>query len=278
MQRREFVLTAAAVGTAVGTGEIIDTHTHFYDPTRPQGVPWPPKEEAWLYRRVLPADYQRLARPLGVAGTVVVEASAWLEDNQWVLDLAREEPFLLGLVGHLEPGRPEFRRHLERFRKNALFLGIRVGVPELRPPYTEDFDRLSDAGLELDVMIPASSYADLTRFADRFPKLRIVLNHLPLAPAGDAAALRELGQRPLVFAKVSGDLRAAPRGVLDEIWEIFGEDRVIYGSNWPVSDRYATYAEVQKAAAAFVAGKGARAAEKYFRENSRRAYRWRERA
>ena len=70
---------------------IIDTHTHFYDPTRPQGVPWPPKENQLLYRTVLPADAQALAAPVGVTGTVVVEASAWLEDNQWILDLAAND-------------------------------------------------------------------------------------------------------------------------------------------------------------------------------------------
>ena len=67
---------------------IIDTHTHFYDPTRPQGVPWPSKENELLYRTVLPQHHRALAEREGVTGTVVVEASKWLEDNQYVLDLA----------------------------------------------------------------------------------------------------------------------------------------------------------------------------------------------
>ena len=62
--------------------QIIDTHIHLYDPTRPQGVPWPPKTEALLYRPVLPGAYAEMVRPLGVTGAVVVEASGWLEDNQ----------------------------------------------------------------------------------------------------------------------------------------------------------------------------------------------------
>ena len=77
---------------------IIDTHTHFYDPTRPQGVPWPGPDEELLYRRVLPEDHRALAAPEGVTGTVVVEASAWLEDNQWILDLAAQTPWIVGLV------------------------------------------------------------------------------------------------------------------------------------------------------------------------------------
>ena len=71
---------------------IIDTHTHFYDPTRPEGVPWPNPDDDVLYRRVMPDDYKALAVPEGATGTVVVEASKWLDDNQWILDLAADEP------------------------------------------------------------------------------------------------------------------------------------------------------------------------------------------
>ena len=87
---------------------IIDTHTHFYDPFRPQGVPWPEKDDEILYRRALPEDYKALAVPEGVTGTVMVECSPWVEDNQWVLDLAATDPFIVGLVGHLEPDDPDF--------------------------------------------------------------------------------------------------------------------------------------------------------------------------
>src|SRR2546421_730543 len=71
--------------------EIIDTHTHFYDPSRPQGAPWPGKSDKLLYRPVLPGEYKKLARPFGVVGAIVVEASPWLEDNQWLLDLAAKD-------------------------------------------------------------------------------------------------------------------------------------------------------------------------------------------
>ena len=56
-------------------------------------MPWPAPSEEQLYRTVLPEHYQALARPLGVEGTVVVEASSWVEDNQWILDLAKDDPF-----------------------------------------------------------------------------------------------------------------------------------------------------------------------------------------
>ena len=121
-------LRAAPNQPATGTGgfSLIDTHTHFYDPSRPQGVPWPPREDKLLYRPVLPKDYRALPVPRPVTGTVVVEASPWLEDNQWVLDLAANDPFIVGLVGNLPVGTKEFAGHLKRFAANKLFRGIRI--------------------------------------------------------------------------------------------------------------------------------------------------------
>ena len=104
---------------------IIDTHTHFYDPNRPHGVPWPPEDNELLYRTVLPEHHRSLSGSEGVTGTVVVEASAWLEDNQWILDLAAEDPWIVGLVGHVDPNRAEFRDEIGRLSANPLFRGIR---------------------------------------------------------------------------------------------------------------------------------------------------------
>src|ERR1035441_1815292 len=69
---------------------VIDTHIHLYDPTRPQGVPWPNKENKILYQTSLPPRYRKIVEPLGIVGAIEVECSAWLEDNQWVLDIDRK--------------------------------------------------------------------------------------------------------------------------------------------------------------------------------------------
>ena len=83
---------------------IVDTHVHFIDPTRPQGAPYPdPQEESRLYRTVLPLHFKGITAPLGVTGVVVVEASHWVEDNQWILDMAAgraADRRLLGQPGH----------------------------------------------------------------------------------------------------------------------------------------------------------------------------------
>ena len=105
---------------------IIDTHTHFYDPTRAGGVPWPPKDDPLLYRRVLPEHYKALPKPSPVTGTVVVEASPLIEDNEWILELAAHDLFIVGFVGNLPVGTADFMRHLNNFSHNSIFRGVRL--------------------------------------------------------------------------------------------------------------------------------------------------------
>jgi L-fucono-1,5-lactonase len=86
LNRREFLGAGAlAAATLLPTAESpakddessqhVDCHTHFYDPTRPEGIPWPGKDDRVLYRTVLPRHFLEQAAPLGVKKTVVVEAS-----------------------------------------------------------------------------------------------------------------------------------------------------------------------------------------------------------
>ncbi len=273
VSRRGFVAALMAPVAA----PIVDTHTHFYDPARPQGVPWPPVSERTLYRRVLPLEFEALARPHGVTATIVVEASPWLEDSQWVLDLATEHPVIAGLVGHLKPGEAGFRENLARFRKNRLFLGIRLGGGVLAKglgstAFVDDLRRLAGEGLQVDLFGGAGMLTDVGRLVRAVPELRIVIDHLPLDGPG-GAELAALGEHPRVYAKVSG--RTTDQAGLDELWRVFGADRLIYGSNWPVSDRVAPYGRVFATVQTYFAGKGEAATRKYFWENAVAAYRFR---
>jgi predicted TIM-barrel fold metal-dependent hydrolase len=276
MNRRVFLTAAVAAAASGYTGKIIDTHVHFYDPGRPQGVPWPPSTDTLLYRRTLPDRFRQVTAGQGVTGVIVVEASPWLEDNQWLLDLAKDEPLIVGFVGRLEPGRAEFRQHLKRFSKNRLFRGIRLGGAQLKAgvastEFVNDLRRLADADLQLDVLGNASMMTDVVSLSRRIPKLRIVIDHLPLA----GMSLTEFGEHRNVYAKVSGVVPdAGYRSGLDALWEAFGPDRLVYGSNWPVSDRVAPYGTVLNMLKEYFAEKGAAAAERYFERNSKALYKW----
>lgn len=306
VQRRRFLTAAGGAAIAAaspqGTGiPIIDTHIHLFDTTRKEGVPWPGKDNQVLYRPALPERYRALAVPLGIKGAIEVECSPWVEDNQWVLDVAERDTILVGTIGDLEPGKPEFAKQLERFHRNPVFRGIRYGNlwgrdfagQSARAEFAADLKLLARAGLVLDTANPDPALIQtVVRLTDKVPELRVVVDHLPqCTPPADAAGLaayqanlHELGKRPQVYVKLSQIFRRVAgkvpedlgyyRARLDELYGIFGEDRVLYGSDWPNSDQWVPYGKVLGLVQAFFQEKPRSAAEKYFWKNSVAAYRW----
>ncbi len=314
MNRRKFLAVSAGASLAAGLQAagaaqnpaipIIDTHIHLFDTNRPQGIPWPDKNDKVLYKPALPERYRKVAGKLGVTGAIVVEASPWLEDNQWVLDTAEKDKIIVGVIGNLEPGKPDFSKHLERFQKNPLFRGIRCGnlwgndiagqAGNLR--FVSDLKALAGAGLVLDTANPDPALlAAIVKLTDQVPDLKVVIDHLPqmTLPTDKAiqktyeADLRELGQRPKVYIKISEVLRRVNgqiptnldfyRGRLDELYATFGQDRLLYGSDWPNSDKWLPFEDGLRLVHAYLMEKGHTAAEKYFWKNSITAYSWQKR-
>ena len=295
------VLRAASAQSATGVDGFtrIDTHTHFYDPTRTQGVPWPPRNDQLLYRPVLPKDYRSLPTPKPVTGTVVMEASPWLEDNQWVLDLAAHEPFIVGFVGNLPVGTKEFAGHLKRFSANKLFRGIRIRDRKLdgaldTDAFVNDLKLLADHDLSLDLVGGMEIFPFADRLAKEMPDLRIIIDHLAgvvvngKSPSAEwVRQMRGVTRRPNIYCKLSGLVEgtgrsdgSAPREVgfyrpvLDAMWEMFGPERLIYASNWPVSERFAPLATVQGIVEEYSRSRGPREEEQIFSQSAKAAYRW----
>ncbi|MBM3753061.1 MAG: amidohydrolase [Acidobacteria bacterium] len=291
LDRRTLMLAAgASAAVAALPIPIIDSHFHIYDQTRPQGAPYPFTPNAPPF---LPKDFRESAIPLGIVGGIKVEASPWVEDNLWVLMMIESEPMIVGMIGNLDPVKEDFREHLDRYRKNKLFLGIRYGnvwkgqdlVTAIgRPSVIENMRAFAETGLTLEVANPRLDLIEATlRLKDKVPGLRIVLGHLqalalPTQPdvlRGYEKTLRELKQRG-AFVKVSGLYRPrnAPSGafnpadykpVMDFIWDIFGEDLLVYaGRNKAALDVLHDY----------FAAKSPTAAEKYFWKNSVKAFHW----
>ena len=255
---------------------IIDAHTHFYDPSRPQGAPWPPQESA-LWRPVLPPEFRSKAGPCGVTGTVVVEASPWVDDNDWVLALADAEPELLGLIGRIDPGDPDFAAHLDRLTAYRRFRGIRLSGQavdaSLRSPrFAEQLRRLAEHGLTLDLNVSPEVLEYVLAAARPLPELRIVVDHMAGSDRPDGRpsvevqeTLRRIADRPRSWCKLSGFVEAAARHhdpvpshadsyrpMFDALREILGPQRLMYASNWPVSELYAPYETVFEVARCWI--------------------------
>ncbi|MFT5124707.1 MAG: L-fuconolactonase [Kiritimatiellia bacterium] len=296
------VLTTPLLGLAASSPDfdIIDCHTHFYDPTRPEGIPWP--TEGPLHRPVLPKHLRALKPFRPVTGTVIVEASSRIEDNAWLLNLAKDDPFVVGIVGRLEPGDPAFGQQLKRFGADPLFRGIRISTDLLKKLLAadtlSDLEALADHDLALDVNGGPETPSVLAQLAGRLPQLRIVLNHIGNVAVTERPpqdnwqeGIRAAAAHPNIFCKISALVESAAhhtrkpaphalafyRPYLDVVWNAFGDDRVIYGSNWPVSERGAPYEVLQRIALEYAFAKGDEATRKFCAGNARQAYKWMDR-
>jgi L-fuconolactonase len=182
-----------------------------------------------------------------------------------------------------------------------LFRGIRYGnlfgrniaAAVERPEFIAGLKLLADADLSLDSANPdLPLITAILKISDRVPNLRLIIDHLPqMVPPADPAeraqndsVMREFRKRPQVFVKVSEVFRFVDEKVpedlefyrprLDEIYETFGQDRVLFGSDWPYSDRWVPPDVRLKLVREYFMAKGAAIAEKYFWKNSAKAYKW----
>jgi predicted TIM-barrel fold metal-dependent hydrolase len=280
---------------------VIDAHIHLFDPTRPGGIPWPEKTDTVLYHPALPARYLPLARPRGVVGAIAVECSPWPVDNFWLQDVVEQNSIMLGFIGDLAPESPDFGATLDRFHRSPFFLGIRygnlwnrdLGAAVQKQEFLSGLKLLADAGLVLETANPDPALiAAVVRISDRIPDLRIVVDHLPHADAPTEARaqeayeanLRQLSLRKNVYVKGSEIVRRVAgrvsldalfyRAALDRLWDLFGEDRIFFGSDWPNSDSLATFDETFGVAQRYIATKSLAAQQKYFWKNSIAVYSW----
>ena len=261
MNRREFVsalgvlplaanaaLTAQAVpaaeaarlrAAAASPFPVIDTHIHIFDKTRVGGMPYPrdmpgggEPQQGYV---ALPGRYRLVASPFGVVGAIIVEASPRLEDNFWWLDVAKDNPIIVGLVGRIDPADAAFPKNLDRLVQNKLFLGIRQGQLQLgldKPEYLANLKRLADADCNLDVDTPSlgvTATEVLLKMLDKVPALRLVMDHLPgvtyrVKEYSDRAAmqkyiehLKELGRRPQAYMKLSEVVRTSDGRVSTDV-------------------------------------------------------------
>jgi L-fuconolactonase len=306
--RRDFVAGASALGAvAIGVSghaktqpadhpiPIIDTHIHLFDASRPQGAPYKgPKE--FTSHISLPGEYRAMASPFGIVGAIVVEASGWVEDNLWILEVSQADTIMVGAVGRLAPEKPEFAEYLERYHKNPLYRGIRVNQRFFpaqlgNPAFIDSLKLLAQADLVMDTANPSLELLQsMVRLNDAVPELRIVIDHLPVMDpkpeeaAAYAAALAEIHNRPNIFVKLSEILHrvdgnvaidlASHRERLDYLMAVFGEDRVLFGSDYPNSVGTATFDQIISVVKEYFSAKPRAIAEKYFWKNSLSCYKW----
>lgn len=318
LSRREFLVGAAAIAAvapwdgvhaqsaSIDNIPIIDAHIHLFDGTRPLGAGYmgSPAYRA-ISRSSLPSMYSPLARRAGIVGAIVVESSPWIDDNLWYLEQCRDNPIMVGVSGNLDPGRADFGQYVAHFHKDPLYCAIRSsrfysadkGNVVLKPDQVANLKLLAQADLALDTANPSMNLMQANvLLADAIPDLRIIMDHLPSFDATPddqqpyERVVREMAMRPNIFVKLTEVYHPRLtdgvivkdyeplRARLEYLFDAFGEDRVIFGTDYPNSYGVATIPEEVELVKRFFSTKRREAAEKYFWKNSARAYKWKKRA
>jgi L-fuconolactonase len=287
---------AAVLPLAAADPVIIDCHVHLWTRSRPEGIEWIKKDDPVLFRDYLPADFKAEAKANGVDGVVLVQAGQSLPDNQWNLDVsAGDKALYRGVVGNLSRviGSDGFGPLFAQLCKDPRYLGYRLSgryQEELGEAFFRDLELTARAGKSVDFLIGAYSLKDVEAIARRMPGLRIILDHfgnirldgMPLDPAW-VAEFRAVAKHPNVYCKVSAlygrvEKQPAPRDpafyrpILDLAFDAFGEDRLILGSDWPVSRAGGDYASLLALTRGYFEAKGQAVCEKLFHGNAVRFY------
>ncbi|CUX08308.1 MULTISPECIES: amidohydrolase family protein [Rhizobium/Agrobacterium group] len=232
---------------------LIDAHQHFWL-MKDRAGQWPPPALAAIYRDFLPADLSPLLAEAGVSGTVLVQTMETAADTDFMLELADKTGFIKGVVGWVDMKSPDAATEIARRAKHSAFRGVRPmlqGIEDVAwiddPALDTAVDALVKHGLVFDALVLPPNLPHLLSFARRHPQLPVVIDHgaKPLIATGhysgwrsDMAALAAL---PNVHCKLSGLLTErgdqrpeAVRPYAETILELFGANRVIFGSDWPV--------------------------------------------
>ncbi|MFC1761217.1 amidohydrolase family protein [Planctomycetota bacterium] len=264
---------------------IIDAHTHFWDIRRPEGIPWPPKTDSLLYKTILPEDMQAFAEPLGVSGVIMIEAAYRnrVEENQWGLNLAKAKPYVVGFVGSLDVFEQDFESTLERFSDDTVFSGIRLKSDQIASVLESsiaiaNLKKLAEKGLMVDLL--ARSLTHIESLAAGFPELRLVVHHMPLSnsPVTTTSELGKLAIHDNIFLKVSNVVSftanqlSEVKPTLDSLWDVFGSNKLLFGSNYPVSDHKAPYEQILNLMKEYVNKLDEDSREKFFGRNAESVY------
>ena len=243
----------------------IDAHQHFWQYNPAEHV-WMTEQMAGIRRDFLPQDLKPLLDQLGFDGCIAVQARQSLEETRWLLELAERYDFIRGVVGWVDLRSPELPAQLEQYAGHNKLVGVRHVVqdePDDEFMLREDFQRgiasLTDFDLAYDLLIYPRQLNAAIGLVSAYPDQPFVLDHIAKPPIAEGkmepweTGLRQLAKTPNLCCKLSGMVTEAHwrewkpddfRPYLDVVFESFGPDRLMIGSDWPVCTLSASYQAV----------------------------------
>ncbi|MDR5776158.1 MULTISPECIES: amidohydrolase [unclassified Caballeronia] len=274
----------------------IDAHQHYWDPARGD-YGWLTPDLKPLYRVFGSDDLAPLRKITNVKQTVVVQAAATVDETRYLLDLARDDESIAGVVGWVPLDSVDAVEIIDEFARDKKFKAVRPMLQDLpddtwidHAPRPEAIQRLIELDLAFDALIFARHVPSLVEFAGRYPALRIVVDHGAKPPIRDGEAgwqpwadgiaqLAALPQR--LYCKLSGlATEASPSWTADtlapyvaHLIDQFGHERLMWGSDWPVLNLNGCYTDWHAAARRLVSHLEKAEEDAIFGGNARAFYR-----
>jgi L-fuconolactonase len=247
---------------------IIDSHQHFWDPAR-FDYPWMTNEVSIIRRPFGPRDLQPILSQSGVSHTIVVQATSMVEETLYLQDIAASTSFVSGVVGWVDLTDPRVREtaaRLKEARGGDYLVGMRHQVHDepdaewlMRSDVQRGLQQLAAAGVAYDLLVRTRELPSALKTARNNPDVRFVIDHIAKPPIREgaidvwAAAMEPFSELGNVYCKLSGMVTEADWSkpipdqlvpYVQQVLQWFGEDRLMFGSDWPVCLLVATYGEV----------------------------------
>ena len=245
---------------------MLDTHHHLWS-YNTDDYPWIPANTPLAQNQLL-AELEEVTSAAGVTGTIAVQARQIIEESTSLLKIADQSDLIRGIVGWLPLVSENVEEDLEHFSDHPKFVGIRHVLQDepdeyfLRNDFHRGLSKLPAHDLRYDILLYQDQIPVATKLIDRQPELGMIIDHIakPKAQNGRIEAewrsgMKELAKRENILGvKFSGlatefsdEDEVDPstiRAYFEETLEIFGAERVMFGTDWPVCLlRLASYQE-----------------------------------
>ena len=279
---------------------IVDTHQHLWD-LAVLRLPWL-KSAGKLNRSFLTKDYLEATRGLNVVKAVymevAVDASCLVAEAEYVIGLCRrnDNPTVAAVIGG-RPASEDFEKYITRFKDSPYVKGVRHILPGSKAEqglwaektFIGGIRLLGELGMSFDLCMPPARLPDAAKLVDRCPHTRFILDHCgnadPKASRQELEPWRRnvsaLARRKNVLCKISGIVASAPKDswtaddlapIINHCLEVFGPDRLMFASDWPVCTRAATLRQWVEALKQIVRSRTEPEQRKLFCDNAVRFY------
>ena len=239
----------------------IDSHQHFWQLSRGD-YDWLTPELALLYKDFLPSDLSPLLDQSDVNNTILVQAAPTAEETEFMLTIADDTDFVIGVVGWVDMASDNAISQLDIFNKSFFFKGIRPMLQDiedvdwmLKPDLAPVFEYLIDKGLTFDALVLPKHLDALYILLKKYPDLKVVIDHGAKPPIDKGLAQEWFEKTSLIaaetsaYCKLSGLVTEA--GINPHIEQLspymehllicFGPERLMWGSDWPVVNISSSY-------------------------------------